>query len=106
MDCSSLLASHSGTNRRFSATFQHISEVVYYCLFVFRDCFSGVLSLPSCFASFAELGPLLSPFLCRFSCLTCTHQLCALFLFSLFASFLFLFFPSISIDVGATTGVF
>ena len=64
----------------------------------------GVLPLPSCFASFAELGPLLSPCL-LFSCHTCTHQLCALFLF-LFCFILFLLFPSISIDVGATTGVF
>ena len=66
-------------------------------------CFlSGVLS-PPCFASFAELGPLLSPCL-SFSCHTCPHQLCASFLF-LFCFILILVFPSISIAVGATTGV-
>ena len=79
--------------------------------FVFWEFLSGVLSLPSCFASFAELGPLRSPIFCRFSCHTCPHNLYAsfLFLFLLPSFSFFAFFRvylSIDDDVGATTGVF
>ena len=69
--------------------------VFFVCLF------PDVLSLPSCFAEFAELGPLptyaLNNYVPRF------------LFFSFFASFLFYFllFPSISIDdIGATSGDF
>ena len=73
---------------------------------LFFEGFSGVLSLPSCFASFAELGPLLNPcfvVLVATRALTnCVPRLCFLFLHPLY----FLLYPSLSIDVGATTGVF
>ena len=71
-----------------------------FCLFL-----SGVLSLPSCFASFTELGQLLSPFLSSQLPHVPSPTVC-LVSDCLFASFLFLLFPSISIDVGATNGVF
>ena len=71
-------------------------------MFVFL---SGVLSPPSCFASFAELGSLLRPFFCRTVATRALTNRVPRFCFS-FASFLFLLFPSISIDAGATTGVF
>ena len=70
-----------------SGTFRHISDVACSIFFL-----SGVLSPPCCFfASFAELGPLLSPCL-SFSCHTCPHQLCASFLFLFCFIFIFAFF--------------
>ena len=65
-------------------------------------CFlSGVLSPHCCFASFAELVHVCRSVATR-ALTNCVPRFC----FS-FASFLFLYFPSISIIVvGATTGVF
>ena len=67
--------------------------------------FVRLLSIPSCFASFAELGPLPSPFFVVQFPHVPSPTVCFVSV-SLFASFLFLLLPSISIDVGATTGVF
>ena len=71
-------------------------------MFVFL---SGALSLTSCFALFAELGPLLSPFFVVNLPHVHSPTVCLVSV-SLFTSFYFCFFPSISIDVGAATGVF
>ena len=72
---------------------------------VFCFGFYLVFCRPLVFASFDELGPLLSPCL-SFSCHTSLTNCVPLSLFLFCFIFLFLLFPGISIDVGATNGVF
>ena len=67
----------------------------------------GVLVLLSCFASFAELGPLLSPFfVVLVATRALTNRVPRLCFFSFCFLLIFLFFPCISIDLCATIGVF
>ena len=73
--------------------------------FVFGGGLSGVLSLSSCFTSFAEIGPLLSPCLFVVQLPHVPSPTVCLVSGFLLLHFI-LFFPSISMDVGATTGIF
>ena len=98
--CPGLMGSSSKLCRIRRKTSRTISRHRVPC---YRCSSSSMVSCSWSFASFAKLGPLLSPFFCRFSCHTCPHQLCASSLFSLFAfCFLYIF----ALDVCATTGVF
>ena len=116
MVCSSLLTNHSGANSYLSgggisATFRHSSDVAYSCFvlfLLFLFCFSSGVLLHLCLFGGFLLHPLkYARFLvhvCRSVATRALTNCVPSFCFS-FASFLFLLFPSKSIDVGATNGI-